>query len=92
MTHPILITFLISIFITICFYYYIKDKVDDEDEPQDNNTIYTKCISLFIIIFVVMYLLISSYGEQIIGFCSSNNQELDIPDQPNYDKAYKAPF
>ena len=92
MTHPILITFLISTFLTVCFYYYIKDKVDDEDDPVDNDSIYTKCISLFIIIFVILYLLISSYGEQITEFCSSNNQELDIPDRSNYDKAYKAPF
>jgi len=80
MTHPILITFIISIIITIIYYYF------NNNEDDDNDTIYTNCISLFVLCFIIIYLIVTTFGNNLFKK-TENNIESVVNE-----KAYRAPF
>ena len=89
-TNYLLMSFIFSVVITGIYYYYITNyDYDDDEEDSDTNVNYTKYITLFIVLFVIGYIGLSS-------FYMNNNKGVDIDN--NFDGGevvsndYKPPF
>ena len=60
----LLMSFIFSIVVTTIYYYYTinsNDYEEDSEEDYDGNINYTKYITLFIVLFVIGYISLSSF-------------------------------